>query len=616
MAQGKEANEAADEARWGEAAAGARQQAPAQDKRAAWRLLASLMRPYRWRALATLTLLLCDVTGMLYIPTELSALVNAAISHQADTLSVHGLRMLAAAVLGSGGCIASYWMATHLAADVGRDLRVAVYEKSLSLSAADFARLGTGSMITRTMGDANVVQQTLVMCFVMIAPVPVACVVAAVLAFSTDWQMGWVILAVTAGMLAVCAAALARSAPIFVRMQGLVDAMNTRLRESITGVRVIRAFGRQRLDRERLDETFEGYAASAIRVNMTFTLADSVTFFLANGVEVLVTWVGANRVGAHAMQIGSITALVNYAMIVMFSMMMAQFAILQVPRMRACLGRAAEVLDTEPRVRDAPGAGEADRALASTGGQAEVARFDHVSFRFDDADEDTLHDLTFSLRRGQVTAVIGNTGSGKSTVAKLLLRLFDVTGGAIRVQGRDLRDLPQREARRHVAYVPQQAWLFSGTIGQNLRDGRADATDEELWHALDVAQAGFVRDLPGGLEARVSQGGKNFSGGQRQRLAIARALVRHADLYVFDDSFSALDYRTDAALRHALAGELTDAATLLIAQRVSTIRDAGQIVVLDEGRVVGLGTHEELLRTCRAYQEIEESQARGGEAHE
>ncbi len=577
-------------------------------------LFVRLVRPYRGQVVATLLLLLCDVVGMLYIPTELSAMINAAIGQQGSDLLSHATRMLVAAIAGSGGCIASYWMAAHLAANVARDLRVAVYQKSLALSAADFSRLGTGSMITRTMGDANVVQQTLMMCFVMLAPVPVTCVAAVILSFATDWQMGWVVLGVTLGMLAVCAVALAKSAPIFVKMQQLVDAMNTRLRESITGVRVIRAFNRQRMDRERLDGTFEDYASHAIRVNMVFTLADSITFFLSNFVEVLVIWVGADRVGAGAMQIGSINALNNYAMIIMFSMMMAQFAILQIPRARACLARAAEVLGTEPRVLDAPEAAEADRELVAAGPADEVVRFDHASFRFDDADVDTLHDLDFSVRRGQVCAVIGNTGSGKSTVAKLLLRLFDVTEGAVLIQGRDMRELPQRALRSHVAYVPQQAWLFSGTIAQNLRDGRPDATDEELWHALDVAQGGFVRDLPDGLDSRVSQGGKNFSGGQRQRLAIARALVRHADLYIFDDSFSALDYKTDAALRHALRGELGDAAMLLIAQRVSTIHDANQIVVLDEGQVVGLGTHDELMRDCLEYREIEESQTRGGGA--
>lgn len=599
---------------------------PMLGKRDTIKLLAHLLAPYRGQAVTTLALLMCDIVGMLYIPTELSAMVNAAISRQGADLGAHGIRMLVAAIAGSGGCIASYYLASRLAANVGRDLRMAIYRKSLELSVADFSRIGTGSMITRTMGDANVVQQTLMMSFVMLAPAPVACVVAIALSFATDWQMGVVVLLVTVMMLVVTALAIVRATPIFMRMQELVDAMNTRLRESITGVRVIRAFGRQRLDRERLDTTFEGYAKSAIRVNYVFTLADSLTFFLMNGVEVAITWVGANRVGALAMQIGSISALVDYAMIVMFMMMMAQFALLQIPRARACLARAVEVLDTEPRVQDASDAQtnhlelsaqmEEERESWGAGGAGssphEVLRFDRVCFRFDDADEYTLRDLSFALNRGETTAVIGNTGSGKSTIAKLMLRLFDVTDGAILVGGRDLRSLPQRESRAHVAYVPQQAWLFSGTIADNLRHGAPDATDEELWHALDVAQATFVRELPDGLAARVSQGGKNFSGGQRQRLAIARALVRKADLYVFDDSFSALDYKTDAALRHALKGELADAATLIIAQRVSTIRDATQIVVLDEGCVVGLGTHDELMATCEAYREIEESQTRGG----
>ena len=599
---------------------------PMLGKRDTIKLLAHLLAPYRGQAVTTLALLMCDIVGMLYIPTELSAMVNAAISRQGADLGAHGIRMLVAAIAGSGGCIASYYLASRLAANVGRDLRMAIYRKSLELSVADFSRIGTGSMITRTMGDAHVVQQTLMMSFVMLAPAPVACVVAIALSFATDWQMGVVVLLVTVMMLVVTALAIVRATPIFMRMQELVDAMNTRLRESITGVRVIRAFGRQRLDRERLDTTFEGYAKSAIRVNYVFTLADSLTFFLMNGVEVAITWVGANRVGALAMQIGSISALVDYAMIVMFMMMMAQFALLQIPRARACLARAVEVLDTEPRVQDASDAQtnhlelsaqmEEERESWGAGGAGssphEVLRFDRVCFRFDDADEYTLRDLSFALNRGETTAVIGNTGSGKSTIAKLMLRLFDVTDGAILVGGRDLRSLPQRESRAHVAYVPQQAWLFSGTIADNLRHGAPDATDEELWHALDVAQATFVRELPDGLAARVSQGGKNFSGGQRQRLAIARALVRKADLYVFDDSFSALDYKTDAALRHALKGELADAATLIIAQRVSTIRDATQIVVLDEGCVVGLGTHDELMATCEAYREIEESQTRGG----
>ena len=380
--------------------------------------------------------------------------------------------------------------------------------------------------------------------------------------------------------------------------------MNARLREAITGVRVVRAFGREELTRERLDETFDAYARNAIRVNYVFATTDLMTFFLMNGIESLTMWLGANRVGAHAMQIGSISALIEYAMLIMFFMMMAQFVMLSVPRALACLERAAEVLAVRSEVSDA------ERCVEPDLSSGVVARFDHASLRYADADEDTLRNLDFSVRRGQVCAIIGNTGSGKSTVAKMLLRFCDATEGRVLLGDADVRDVSQQTLREHVAYVPQKAWLFSGTIAENLRHGRAEATDEELWHALDVAQAGFVRELPDGLGARVAQGGTNFSGGQRQRLAIARALVRHADLYVFDDSFSALDFKTDAALRHALAPELARAATLIIAQRVSTIREADQIVVLKDGQIVGLGGHDELMGTCETYRAIAQSQAR------
>lgn len=584
-------------------------------------LLLRLMSPYKALIAGLVVTLMCDITGMLVIPTQLSALLNTAITTR-DMAEVarHGIIMLVAALVGSGGNVISYRLAARLAANVGRDLRCEVYRKSLELSGYEFGQLGAGSMITRTLSDANVVQQTIIMSFVMISPVPVTCVIATVMAFGIDPVMGWLLLAVIVLTLGAMAFAVWKSAPVFTVLQGFIDRMNTRLRESITGVRVIRAFGKEPHERQKLDQTFEDYAGRAIRVNLVFATVDSLTFFFMNAVESAIFWVGADRVGAHAMQIGSISALVEYAMLIMFFMMMAQFCVLQIPRAWACLSRANEVLDIDPAIKD-PAAGNlaaADRADGEKPAQPAapdadgVARFDHVSFRFEDADEDTLRNLDFVLRRGQTTAIIGNTGSGKSTIAKLLLRFHDVTSGGVRVSGADVRDQTQDALRAQIAYVPQAAWLFSGTIAQNLRHGRAEATDEELWHALDVAQADFVRGLPDGLGSRVAQGGSNFSGGQRQRLAIARALVRHADLYVFDDSFSALDFRTDAALRRALAPELAHAATLVIAQRVSTIRDADQIVVLSEGRVVGLGTHDELMRTCPTYKEIADSQARGG----
>ena len=592
--------------------------APERDysKRTSLRILARFLAPYKGLAAFTLLMLLCDITGMLFIPTELAALLNSITSGGSwDDVVRHGLIMLGASILGSGGCIVSYRAASKLAAYVGRDMRLAVYERSLAFSGSDFNRFGTGSMITRTLSDANVVQQTLLMAFIMMGPVPVTCVVAIILTFNIDWMMGWVLMGVTAAIIAISAVAVVKSAPIFLILQSFIDRMNVRLRESITGVRVIRAFGKEPYERARMDETFEEYAQKAIRVNLVFAVTDTATFFLMNMVEGLIFWLGADRVGAYAMQIGSISAVIEYAMLIMFFMMMAQFALLQMPRALACLTRAAEVLDLEPQIEDpaAPKPLEAGRSASSPAdGSDVVARFDHTNFRHDDADEDTLHDIDFVLRRGRTTAIIGNTGSGKSTIAKMLLRFHDVTGGSLEFGGVDVRELSQAELRSRIAYVPQKAWLFSGSIADNLRYGAPDATEDELWHAVDVAQGAFVHELADGLGSRVAQGGTNFSGGQRQRLAIARALARRADLYIFDDSFSALDYKTDAALRHALKGELDDAAVLIIAQRVSTIRDADQIVVLNDGEVVGLGTHDELIQHCPTYKEISDSQTKGG----
>ena len=591
--------------------------------RASFLLLWQLVRPYKGLMVVTLLTLCCDIVGMLFVPTELANLLNSVTSGEGmDAVWRHGAIMLVASLLGSGGCIVSYRMASKLAANVGRDMRMAVYRHSLAFSGADFNRFGTGSMITRTMSDANVVQQTLLMSFVMMSPVPLTCIVSLILTFSLDATMGYAVLAVTVVCLLISVIAVAKSAPIFLIMQSFIDRMNVRLREAITGVRVIRAFGKDKYEQARLDDDFEAYAARAIRVNLVFAVTDTMTFFFANAVESLIFLIGADRVGVHAMQIGSITAVIQYAMFIMFFMMMAQFALLQVPRALACLTRAKEVLDFKPSIADKPGAGEKDgekdaaaaaENLAPLAPGTAVAAFEHMSFCFDDADENTLSDLDFTLRRGQTTAIIGNTGSGKSTIAKMLLRFLDATQGRVCLGGQDVRDLTQDYLRSRIAYVPQKAWLFSGTIAQNLRYGAADASDERLWHAVDVAQGAFVHELDEGLETRVAQGGTNFSGGQRQRLSIARALVRRADLYIFDDSFSALDYKTDAALRAALKDELADAAVLIIAQRVSTIQHADQIVVLGDGRVEGIGTHEELLANCAAYLAIYESQVKGGE---
>lgn len=558
----------------------------------------------------TLLVLLVDNVGTLLVPTMLANMVNTGITTgDVDYILRNGLYMFIATSMASGGTVLGCYLSARLAANVACDIRNAVYDKSLELAASDFERFGTGSMITRSLNDINVIQQAILQTIQLVLPVPFLAVAGIIFAWFIDPAMGTLLGVVVAIVLVAAVFTVANAAPIFMRLQSFIDRMNVVLRENIVGVRVIRAFNKERHEEQRLDEVFSEYAANAIKVNHLFVGLDSSSFFLMNIAEVAVLWVGGNRVGVHAMQIGSISAVLEYAIIILFFVMTAQMVILTLPRAAACLNRAQQVLQIEPSIVDG---GRTLQRCASQDDDA-VAVFDHMSFRFNDADEDTLRDLNFACRRGQTTAIVGSTGSGKSTVAKLLLRFHDATKGAIRLDGVDLRDLSQDEIRQHIAYVPQKAWLFSGSVAGNLRYGNEDATEADMLHALQVAQSTFVLDQPQGLDTPVAQGGTNFSGGQRQRLAIARALMKRADLYIFDDSFSALDFKTDAALRHALQDETRDAAVLIIAQRISTILHADQIVVLKDGEVVGLGTHDELMETCEVYRAIAESQMKGGE---
>lgn len=580
--------------------------------------LVRFLKPHKRLVALTLLVLLIDNAGTLLVPTMLANMVNVGItSESTEYLLRNGLLMLGATAMASGGAVTGSYLAARLASRVACDIRCAIYRKSLEFSASDFERFGTGAMITRTLGDLNVIQQAIIMTCQMVLPMPVLAVVGIILAFRIDYQMGLMLLIAVAIVMVLAVITVAKTAPIFIRLQGFIDRMNVVLRENIIGARVIRAFGREKREEEREGRVFEDYAQNAIRVNYVFSGLDCSCFFVMNMVEVCVIWLGGNRVGAHAMQIASISAVLEYAILILFYIMTAQMVMVTMPRAKACLDRAREVLELEPSIADSVDAKPLSTAVPAQGGAEDVvARFDHASFRFADADEDTLHDLNFCCRRGQTTAIIGSTGSGKSTVAKLLLRLHDITRGRVLLGDRDVRDVTQQDLRTRVSYVPQKAWLFSGTVASNLRDGLPDATEEQMRHALDVAQSQFVYSLEGGLDAAVAQGGTNFSGGQRQRLAIARAIIKPADLYVFDDSFSALDFKTDAALRAALTQEMRDSALLIIAQRISTILHADQIIVLKDGEVVGQGRHEELMETCEVYRAIAESQMKGGEAHE
>ena len=566
----------------------------------------SFLKPYRKRLLFISLIMIADVGGSLLVPTITANMINLAVS-QADLsdILVQGIWMLGIALLSGGLTLLGSWLCARLSADFGRDLRVALYDKTLSFSTTDFETFGTASMITRTLNDINVLQQSLMNVLQLVLPVPVMCALGIFFSFSIHRDMGFLILGATFLVLAAALLIIRKAARIFELLQSFLDRMNVVLRENLTGVRVIRAFRKETHEIKRMRKSFEDYAVSAIQANRLFAGLDCLATVVINLTIVAILYLGGNQIGTGSMKVGDITAVTEYAIWILFYVMMAQMVILLVPRAMTCMRRICAVLNHTPEIQDGTG-------QSGSGAGPEIFRFDHVSFRFADADENTLSDLSFSCEKGKTTAIIGGTGSGKSTIAKLLLRFHDVTAGQITLKGTDIRSLPQSELRSAISYIPQRAWLFSGTIEENLRYGNPDATREDLIRALKTAQADFVLDLPGGLKSHVSQGGTNFSGGQRQRLSIARALVKTADLYVFDDSFSALDFQTDAALRHALQEEITEAGLLIIAQRISTILHADQILVLNEGQIAGIGRHEELMETCPVYRDIAHSQMKGG----
>ena len=572
------------------------------------KLILQFLKPHWKLTVLTVLLAVIDVGGSLFIPTLAAHLLNQGTSGVAfEELLTTGLQMGAVSLFSSICAILGGYACATLAARVGKDMRVALYEKSLKLSVYNFRQFGTASITTRTVSDITTIQFALTSFIQMVLPVPLVCIIALALSFLLNTTLGTILLILTALVFILALGIMRSASPLFKKLQKLLDRMTTILLENITGVRVVRAFNNEEREQNRMSDAFSNYAETSIKANRRFANLDGLSYFFINLFVVIVYWLSGGYISLGNLQIGDITAVIQYAMMVMFFLMMAQMVILTMPRALECCERIRAVLEHSPEIRDLVEQDD-QKPLPN---QDEVLAFRNVSFRFADAEENTLSHLNFSCRRGQTTAIIGGTGSGKSTVASLILRFHDVIGGSILLNGKDIRQMTQHTLRDHLAYVQQKAWLFSGTIASNLRYGNADATDEQLMHAADVAQAGdFIRSLPDGLNPFVAQGGTNFSGGQKQRLSIARALVKKPELYIFDDSFSALDFKTDAALRKALAKETQDAAVLIIAQRVSTIQHADQIVVLNEGQMVGLGKHEELLQTCPVYREIYESQTK------
>jgi ATP-binding cassette subfamily B protein len=489
----------------------------------------------------------------------------------------------------------------------GRDVRGALFRSVQTFSMREMNEFGAPSLITRNTNDVQQVQMFLVMALTVMVLAPIMAIGGVVMALRQDVVLSRLLLLVVPLMAVFIGVVVSRALPLFRATQRKIDAVNRVLREQLTGVRVVRAFVRERHEEARFEEVNADLTATMLTVNRLFALMMPGLMLIMNLSSVAILWFGGERVGAGEMPIGNLTAFLAYLMQILFSVMMATMMFVMVPRAAASSERIDAVLAVEPQVHDP------EQPTPSSGRAA--LEFSGVEFRYPGAEDAVLCDVSFDVAPGETVAVVGSTGSGKSTLVTLVPRLYDVSAGSVRLDGVDVRDLQRRDLWRHLGFVPQKAFLFSGTVASNLQVGKPDATEAEMWHALEVAQAAdFVRSLPQGLHAPIEQGGTNVSGGQRQRLAIARAIIRSPSVYVFDDSFSALDYATDARLRAALSRETADSAVLVVAQRVSTIMHADRIVVLDGGRVVGVGSHAELMAGCDTYREIVESQMSKDEA--
>ncbi|MFJ6995252.1 ABC transporter ATP-binding protein [Streptomyces sp. NPDC003090] len=572
-------------------------------------LLRIHLAPYK-RAIALLVALqLVQTSATLYLPTLNADIIDkGVVTGDTDYILRYGGVMIAVSLLQIAGNIGAVYYGAKTASALGRDVRAAVFDRVQSFSARELGHFGTPSLITRTTNDVQQVQTLVLMAFTLMVSAPIMCVGGVVLAVGQDVPLSMVLLAVVPVLGGSVALIVMRMKPLFRTMQERLDTVNRVLREQITGNRVIRAFVRDAYERERFRAANTRLTEMSMAAGRLMALLFPVVMTVVNFSSVAVVWFGAQRIDGGAMQIGALTAFLAYLMQIVMAMMMAVFMFMMVPRAEVCAERIEEVLRTETSVLPAA----APVRELPRGGRLEIRGAD---FRYPGAEEAVLRGIDLVAGPGEVTAVIGSTGSGKSTLLGLVPRLFDVTGGQVLVNGVDVRELDPALIARTVGLVPQRPYLFSGTVASNLRYGRPDATDDELWAALETAQAAdFVRKLEGGLNAPVSQGGTNVSGGQRQRLAIARTLVQRPEIYLFDDSFSALDYSTDARLREALARETADATVLIVAQRVSTIRDADRIVVLDDGRIVGVGRHEELMAGNETYREIVLSQLTEAEA--
>jgi ATP-binding cassette subfamily B protein len=567
------------------------------------RLLRGHLRPYTGLLAAVVVLQLVGTIASLYLPSLNADIIDRGIAlGDTDFILRAGGWMLVVSGVQVACSIAAVFYGAKAAMGFGRDLRAAIFHRVGGFSGREVAQFGAPSLITRTTNDVQQVQMLVVVTCTMLVAAPIMCIGGVVMALREDIGLSWLMLVAVPTLVVLIGLIIRRMIPQYQLMQARIDAVNRVLREQLSGIRVVRAFVRERYESARFGAANADLTDTALRVGRLQALVFPVVMLVFNASSVAVLWFGAGRVDSGQIQIGALTAFLQYLLLILMAVMMATFMLIMVPRAAVCADRIGEVLQTESSVV------EPSRPVTRTVERGTV-EFRGVRFQYPGAEAPVLRDISLRAGPGRTTAIIGSTGAGKTTLLSLVPRLFDVTGGAVLVGGVDVRELDLDVLWNRVGIVPQRPYLFSGTVASNLRYGNPDATDDELWRYLEIAQAaGFVAAMPEGLAAPIAQGGTNVSGGQRQRLAIARALVHRPEIYLFDDSFSALDLSTDARLRAALRPVTADAAVIIVAQRVSTILDADQIIVLEDGAVVGTGQHSELLDTCQTYLEIVESQ--------
>ena len=576
-----------------------------------WKLLVEYLAPQRWLLLAVVVFQLAQSIASLYLPTLNADIIDQGVA-KGDTEYIlrTGAVMLLVTLLQIACAIAAVYFGAKAAMAMGRDVRGAVFSRVAAFSEQEVTRFGAPSLITRSTNDVQQVQQLVLVSATLMVAAPMLSIGGVIMAMRQDLQLSWLIAVSVPVLLGGVGLIITRMVPLFRLMQTRIDTVNRVLREQLTGIRVVRAFVREDVETARFARANEDVTDTALRAGRLMALAFPTVMLVLNVSSVAVIWFGAFRIQDGSMQVGTMIAFLSYLMQILMSVMMATFMAIMIPRAAVSADRIGEVLGTESSVRPP----EHPVGFAGRTGRGELQMRD-VGFAYPGAEQPVLAGISFTARAGQTTAIIGATGSGKTTLVNLMPRLFDATSGAVLIDGVDVRELHPDLLWGHIGLVPQKPYLFSGTVRSNLLYGKPDATEDELWRALSIAQAeDFVREMEGGLDAPVSQGGTNVSGGQRQRIAIARALVKRPELYIFDDSFSSLDTATDARLRQALRQHTAGATLVIIAQRVSSIVDADQILVLDGGRIVAHGTHAELLETSETYREIVNSQLAAEEA--